>query len=97
MSGIDKSDILRARTCVERHTRTIDNHHAQQAECLRFIEIHADNKCWSCKSTGPTTDLVPCEVANRNYPEACPEYSTPGVELTINDDLSSLNGRYGPS
>ena len=74
MSTIDKSDILRAQECAQRHTRTIDNRRAQLDECLRFVEIHAEGKCWSCKSTGPTTALVPCEVANRNYPEACGSY-----------------------
>ena len=31
-------------------------------------------KCWNCQHTGPTTDLVPCEAANRNYPEPCDEH-----------------------
>lgn len=74
MSTINKSDILRARDCAQRHTRTIDNRIDQRAECLRFIGVHAEGKCWGCKSTGPTTDLVPCEVVNRSYPEACGEY-----------------------
>ena len=74
MSGINKGDILRAKECVERHLRTIDNRRTQLGECQRFIKVHTDGKCWACKHTGPTTDLVQCEIANPRYPDMCRKF-----------------------
>ena len=41
------------------------------AESIQELEHRRSDMCWGCDCTGPTTDLVECEVGNINYPYRC--------------------------
>ncbi len=59
----------------QKHIKKIDRQIARLLEerenAERMIGFWGAGKCWSCENSGETTDLVLCELANKNYPEQC--------------------------
>ncbi|MCK5127684.1 MAG: hypothetical protein KAR42_15610 [candidate division Zixibacteria bacterium] len=43
----------------------------QEAKCLEDQKERSSHLCWCCENTGDTTDLVECEIKNKNYPHIC--------------------------
>ena len=56
---------------IARINRAIDRLKQERETASNALELMNDRKCWSCPHTGETTDLVPCEIGNKNYPRIC--------------------------
>lgn len=66
-----ENQIQDCRNHIKKIDRQIARLQSERENALKMIKFWGAGKCYSCENSGPTTDLVLCELANKNYPEQC--------------------------